>query len=86
MSKAVIAQLVDLIITNEHEQRDRYEESHYQHNEQKERMYDYINDLRRYIEKLEAEIIEKNGVLETTGKPHHVKLDDCKPQRIVAYK
>jgi hypothetical protein len=85
MSKATIDQLLQFICLREHEHRDSYDECVQHYNEQLEKCIDHIDDLERYIKKLEAQIVDKKGGVETTNKPC-LDTSDMKPVRVVAYR
>ena len=82
--KIVVDQLTSTMILEVHEHRDQMNEVDLNHNEEKEKMADYIDDLHRHIEKLEAKIIESVGTVDTTDKPR-LDISEMRPRRVVAY-
>jgi len=84
MSKATIDQLLGFICLREHEHRDQLEEWRLHYNQQLEKCIDHIEDLEFYIAKLEKQIVENKGTVETTNKPR-LNTSDMKPIRVVAY-
>ena len=82
---AMADELLQFIVTREHEHRDQMDELDLFHNQEKEKMADHIEDLERHIKKLEAKIIEKDGVVDTTDAPR-LDISEMKPIRIVAYR
>jgi hypothetical protein len=84
MTKAVVQQLIEMLIEKELEHREDLDESETQLKMQIEEMADYISDLERYTKKLEGVVIEKCGKIETTGKPSVRDLGRL-PKRIIAY-
>ena len=85
MSKATIEQLLQFICLKEHEHRDSYDECVQHYNEQLEKCIDHIEDLQRYIDKLQKLVVDKNGVVDTTDEPR-LDTSNMKPIRIVAYR
>jgi len=83
--KMVVDQLTSTMILEVHEHRDQMNEVDLNHNEEKEKMADHIDDLHRHIEKLEAQIIESVGTVDTTDKPR-LDISEMRPRRIVAYR
>ena len=82
--KIVVDQLTNNLILEVHEHSDQMKELDTHHNEEKEKMADYIDDLHRYIEKLETQIVESKGTVDTTDKPY-LDISEMRPQRVVAY-
>ena len=82
--KIVVDQLTNNLILEVHEHSDQMKELDTHYNEEKEKMADHIDDLRRYIEKLETQIVEKEGTVDTTNKPR-LDISEMRPQRVVAY-
>ena len=82
--KIVVDQLTSNLLLEVHEHRDQMNEVDLNHNEEKEKMADYIDDLHRHIEKLEAQIIESVGTVDTTDKPR-LDISEMRPRRVVAY-
>ena len=68
-----------------HEHRDQYNELDAWHKEEKEKMADHIDDLRRYIEGLVEQVVATGGVVDTTNEPR-LDISDMRPKRIVAYR
>lgn len=81
----ITEQLINQMMTETHEHRDQMNETDSWHNEQKEKLCDHIEDLQRYIKKLEEKIVEANGVVETTDCPY-LDISEMKPVRILAYR
>ena len=82
--KIAVDQLTTKLIIEVHEHRDQMDEVDAHHKEEKEKMADYIDDLHRYIEKLETQIVESKGTVDTTDKPY-LDISEMRPQRVVAY-
>jgi len=85
MSKATIDQLLQFMCLKEHEHRDSYDECVQHYNEQLEKCIDHIEDLQRYIDKLQKLVADKEGVVDTTDEPY-LDTSDMKPIRVVAYR
>ena len=68
-----------------HEHRDQIKELDAFHNEEKEKMADHIDDLRRYIQTLVEQVVAKGEVVDTTNEPR-LDISDMRPTRIVAYR
>ena len=84
MSKATIDQLLQFICLKEHEHRDSYDECVQHYNQQLEKCIDHIEDLQRYIDKLQKLVEDKNGVVDTTDEPR-LDISEMRPRRVVAY-
>ena len=82
--KMVVDQLTSTMILEVHEHRDQMNEVDLNHNQEKEKMADYIDDLHRHIEKLEEQIIQSEGTVDTTDKPR-LDISEMRPRRVVAY-
>jgi hypothetical protein len=84
MTKAVIAQLIEMIVEKEREHKEDLDESTLELKMQIEMLADYISDLERYTKKLEDTVVKKCGKVETTSKPTVKDLGKL-PKRIIAY-
>ena len=84
MTKAVVQQLIEMIIDKELEHREDLADSTIQLKMQIEMLADYLKDLERYTKNLEDTVIKKCGKIETTGKPTIKDLGKL-PKRIIAY-
>jgi len=85
MSKATIDQLLHFICCKEHEHRESHDECVQYYNEQLEKCIDHIDDLNRYIIKLQKLVVDKEGVVDATDCPY-LDTSDIKPVRVVAYR
>jgi len=85
MSKATIDQLLGFICLREHEHRDQLEEWRLHYNQHLEKCIDHIEDLRDYIDKLQKQIVDNKGTVDTTNEPR-LDTSDMKPVRVVAYR
>ena len=81
--------VTDLLLHNTalelHEHRDQYNELDAWHKEEKEKMADHIDDLRRYIKELVEQVVAKGEVVDTTNEPR-LDINEMRPKRIVAYR
>jgi riboflavin synthase len=84
-TRMVVEQLLNHMILEVHEHRDQMKENNQFHEEEKERLCDHIEDLRCYIKKLEEQVVDAGGVVETTGQPY-LDIGEIKPIRVVAYR
>lgn len=82
--RMVVEQLLNQLIIEVHEHRDQMKETDTWHNEHKEKLIDHIEDLNRYAKRLEREILEAKGSVETTDCPF-LDYEEMKPKRVVAY-
>lgn len=85
-ARRIVTELLLHNLTMEiHERIDQVGDTDSFHKEEKEKMADHIDDLRRYIKNLEEQIVGNGGVVDTTNEPR-LDISDMRPVRIVAYK
>lgn len=83
--QVITESLLHHMIIEVHEHRDQMTETEQWHLGHKEKLVDHIEDLYGHIKKLEEEIIEAEGVVETTDCPR-LDISEMKPQRVVWFR
>jgi hypothetical protein len=84
-NRIIVEKLLHHMILEVHEHSDQINELNQFHEEEKEKLCDYIDDLIRYMKKLEEQVVDAGGVVETTGQPY-LDISKIKPIRVVAYR